>query len=312
MNERETALFREIEQFPLEDQPGPFPFSHRLARENGWSLEYAERVIGEYRKFLFLAAVSGKEVSPSDAVDQAWHLHLVYSRSYWDRLCTKVLKRPFHHEPARGGDEEKKRFQAAYLETLELYRSLLGQEPPEDIWARRPSEAESSTRYERVDREANLVIPRSTFKRGILTLGTVGTALLALALTASWWQAQASQVFDLRGPEFLALYGVMFLSIVAGGLLFRRSQREPEGVPSKGTPDLGVQELAFLSGGEVQVIQTALTSLLQKEALAVVPSTFKLFQKGPLPDDAPHLEKALYRHAGSVPGKTMAELRGSA
>ncbi|HVR85869.1 MAG TPA: TIGR04222 domain-containing membrane protein, partial [Planctomycetota bacterium] len=173
MNEREAALFQEIRQFPLEDQPGPFPFSHRLARENGWSLEYAERVIAEYRKFLFLAAVSGKEVSPSDAVDQAWHLHLVYSRSYWDRLCTKVLKRPFHHEPAKGGNENKKRFDAAYLGTLAGYRSLLGEEPPEDIWPPRRPEAEAPSRYERVDRGANVVIPRTTLRRGIVLLGAL-------------------------------------------------------------------------------------------------------------------------------------------
>ncbi len=41
----------------------------------------------EYRRFAFLAATAGHPVTPSDAVDQAWHLHLTYSRDYWDRFC---------------------------------------------------------------------------------------------------------------------------------------------------------------------------------------------------------------------------------
>ena len=59
----------------------------RLASENGWSREYAVRVMQEYRRFAFLAVAAGHPVSPSDAVDQAWHLHLVYTRSYWDEFC---------------------------------------------------------------------------------------------------------------------------------------------------------------------------------------------------------------------------------
>lgn len=46
-------------------------FSQRLARDNCWSLNYAQRVIKEYKKFAFLAVCAGHPVTPSDQVDQA-------------------------------------------------------------------------------------------------------------------------------------------------------------------------------------------------------------------------------------------------
>src|SRR5438309_235996 len=65
-------------------------FAARLARENGWSASYAARVIDEYKCFCFLAVTGDQEVTPSDAVDQAWHLHLTYSRDYWERFCPPI------------------------------------------------------------------------------------------------------------------------------------------------------------------------------------------------------------------------------
>ena len=70
-----------------------FSFAARLARENGWTVAYAERVIVEYKRFCFLAVTGTASATPSDAVDQAWHLHLTYSRDYWERFCPKVLGR---------------------------------------------------------------------------------------------------------------------------------------------------------------------------------------------------------------------------
>ncbi len=85
MNEQQTDLYRRIEEFSL-DQPGAaFPFVTRLARENGWSQDYANRVVGEYKRFAFLTVAAGHSVTPSNQVDQAWHLHLMYTQSYWTR-----------------------------------------------------------------------------------------------------------------------------------------------------------------------------------------------------------------------------------
>jgi hypothetical protein len=48
-------LLLRLESFEI-DEPGvAFPFSVRLARENGWSRSFARRVVDEYKRFVWLA-----------------------------------------------------------------------------------------------------------------------------------------------------------------------------------------------------------------------------------------------------------------
>jgi hypothetical protein len=105
-----SGLYERLAAFEFDKADAAFPFSARLARDNGWSREYAAAVLEEYRRFLFLAVAAGHPVTPSDQVDQAWHLHLLYTRSYWDDLCGDVLQRPLHHGPTRGGTAESEKF----------------------------------------------------------------------------------------------------------------------------------------------------------------------------------------------------------
>lgn len=109
-------------------------FERRLARENGWTPAQAARVMDEYRRFAFLAATAGHEVTPSDAVDQAWHLHLTYTRDYWERFCPEVLGTSLHHGPTEGGAGERHRFFEQYARTLQSYERAFGAAPPPDIW----------------------------------------------------------------------------------------------------------------------------------------------------------------------------------
>lgn len=138
MNRQQEQLFARIQAFEIDDTHAQTTFAQRLARENRWPLDYALRVIDEYKKFLFLAIAAGHPVTPSHIVDQAWHLHLTYTRSYWDRLCAGVLGRPLHHDPSRGGDEEERKYKQWYANTLESYQRLFGESPLRDIWPRHP------------------------------------------------------------------------------------------------------------------------------------------------------------------------------
>src|SRR5688500_10790891 len=108
-------------------------FTARVARENGWSRAHALDVVEEYRRYCFLACVAGRMMSPSDAVDQVWHLHLTYSRDYWDVFCGDVLRMPLHHEPSRGGGTELTRHRAQYADTLAEYERWFGA-PPAAYW----------------------------------------------------------------------------------------------------------------------------------------------------------------------------------
>lgn len=109
-------------------------FARRLSRETGWSQDFTRRAIAEYRRFLYLAARAGHPVTPSEEVDEVWHFHLLYTRSYWDDLCATVLGAPLHHAPTRGGRAEATKFTDWYERTLASYRQHFDAEPPAEIW----------------------------------------------------------------------------------------------------------------------------------------------------------------------------------
>ena len=153
-------LWSRLQNFALDDPHSRLPFSLRLARENGWSRHFAGRVIGEYKKFCYLAMTAGSPVSPSDSVDQAWHLHLIYTRSYWDDFCSRVLRRPFHHNPSKGGPEERDKFRGLYAETLDIYRRVFGLSPPGDIWPSAEARYAQSHAYCRIDMASSWVLPK--------------------------------------------------------------------------------------------------------------------------------------------------------
>ena len=80
MTSDQLALWQRLETHPLDDPAAALPFSLRLAQENTWPLGFTRRAVAEYRRFAFLAVAAGHPVSPPDAVDQVWHLHLLYTQ----------------------------------------------------------------------------------------------------------------------------------------------------------------------------------------------------------------------------------------
>lgn len=122
-------LMQQLEHFEF-----PPNFLSRLCEENHWSTRTGQDVLAEYKRFLYLAQVSPNPVTPSVLIDEAWHLHLIHTHSYWQDLCGKVLDRPLHHTPTEGGPVETAKFNDWYQRTIELYRQEFGTEPPPLIW----------------------------------------------------------------------------------------------------------------------------------------------------------------------------------
>lgn len=110
-------------------------FEEALAGRQGWALDFAERVADEYRGFLYLAATAGFEVTPSQAVDEAWHLHLALPH-YEEVLCRRILGRRLDHRPGTGEPDDEQRCGRQYVQTLELYEQVFHRPPPSDIWPR--------------------------------------------------------------------------------------------------------------------------------------------------------------------------------
>lgn len=256
MNQNQQELWNKIERFSLDCPTATQPFSARLARENGWSRDYAERVIFEYKRFIFLGCAAGHGVSPSEDVDQVWHLHLAYTKSYWKEFCGETLGREFHHVPADGGAEDGVKFGGWHQRTLESYERFFGEEPPCDIWPRRGGHRE----LQWVDRQRNWVIPKPR-------LALAGAALATLAAGCS--NIDTLNVFDWRGPDFLQFFWWFGAIILIAAALLRRQLIRGLKTPPAQTDEISAYDVAFLAGGGVLATNAALVGLADRKLASI-------------------------------------------
>ncbi|MFC7336680.1 glycine-rich domain-containing protein [Haloferula chungangensis] len=200
------SLLHDLENFEVDRSGIALPFAKRLARENGWREEFSERVMKEYFRFVFLAMRAGHPVTPSEQVDQAWHLHLCYTRSYWDRMCRELLGRPLHHGPTEGGEQEGKKFEDWYERTLESYRRIIGEDPPGDIWPSVKERFASAGAGRWVNPSDYWLVRKPSAKRAG-TLACVGLLSVATAGCAGMMVAKVS----VGEGFFLILFAVVVL-----------------------------------------------------------------------------------------------------
>ncbi|WP_294820414.1 hypothetical protein [uncultured Flavobacterium sp.] len=212
----EKQLWDKLERFGFDSEGTQLTFAKRLARENGWSAVYTHRVIGEYKKFLFLCCVSPTPVTPSDPVDQAWHLHLTYTRSYWDELCENTLKRKIHHNPTKGGNDEREKFDGCYTALQDIYLEKFKTPPPPDIWQGN-DERFSEVNFRRVSLDRYWLVPKPdhAFREIALQSLLVAGALLCI-------QAEPGTLF----------MGILLVAFVIAAI--RRKTKNKDGGKNKG------------------------------------------------------------------------------
>ncbi len=95
-----------------------------LVREEGWTIERADAVEFEYRRFLILAKMFPNErLTPSVDVDAFWHYHILDTRKYATD-CEHALGHFLHHSPSMKDAEHD---QAAVMDRMKsLYLSVFG------------------------------------------------------------------------------------------------------------------------------------------------------------------------------------------
>ncbi len=227
MNIQELTTWTRLSGLEFDAADTAFPFSARLARDNGWSPAFAAEAIEEYRKFCFLAVHAGHPVTPSDDIDQVWHLHLTYSRHYWDTLCRDKLERPLHHGPTQGGSAEGRKFHDWYEATLASYRRYFG-EPPNDVWPAASERFHERNDFVRINRCDVLTLDRAVLKRGALA-SLAGGGVLAVAHAVAQAESAAEGIPEL-GFAF-ALGAALLVALIVAAARSRR--RKPRGAAGK-------------------------------------------------------------------------------
>lgn len=97
------------------------PFANKTGLE-------PKNLLREMLKFLILCGKHEESLTPSLAVDEAWHNYILFTKSY-AIFCQNNFGKFIHHEP----DENEEKNSNRYDRTIELYCDHFGQ-PPTKIW----------------------------------------------------------------------------------------------------------------------------------------------------------------------------------
>jgi uncharacterized protein (TIGR04222 family) len=298
MRSDHSELLSRIESFDIDGGRVGLPFAARLARENGWSRARADRVVGEYKRFVFLSMTSDTPVCPSEDVDAAWHLHLTYTRSYWHRFCGEALGRPLHHEPTKGGPAEHEKHLAMYALTLSRYREAFGCDAPADVWSPAAARFGDDLNHRSVNTSKNWVVPKAP----VVGAAKLAVLLATLAVLVPGCEGGPNP-FALVGAKFLVFLIPMMIGAVALGRVIISNQRGPEPLADE-VPDLDWEQVAYLAGGPAR-LTTAAASRLVADGSAAVRGE-RLVPLGAPRDGASAVERAVF--AGLPVEKTTAAL----
>jgi hypothetical protein len=112
------------------------PLMQMMEKQMGANAEMAQRVVEEYRKFLFLAMRAGHQVIPPGIINDAWMTHMQSTHDYWENLGKMIAERPM-----AGGMDAKAMGSVgdAWAATLKSYEAIFGTKPPMDIWGSGPA-----------------------------------------------------------------------------------------------------------------------------------------------------------------------------
>jgi uncharacterized protein (TIGR04222 family) len=276
MTAHEHALWQRIETAPLIDADEDKLFVRKLALQNGWTHEFTERCVREYRKFVFLACASAHPVSPSDAVDQVWHLHLTYTQAYWKVFCPEILGKPLHHSPSKGGREESRKFEDWYTQTLNSYKTFFG-ETPADIWPTPKDKAdEDEALHRRVNARRYWIVPKPAWLPAFArSLGVLTAVLLVTGCSYSGFTTR----WNIDGPAYLGFYATL---IGAAVLLCRCARRKvtDRGGNLASAPNLSLYEAAFLAGGARRLLQAMVVRFHEAGVATLNDDGKKVISKG--------------------------------
>jgi len=104
----------------------------RTKKRIGWTDDFAELVLREYRRFLDICRSNPNDrISPSPVVDELWHDHILHTADYKD-FCDKHIGRFIHHAPV--GLDKRCDDIMTYVQFSFVYEHRFGETPSEFVW----------------------------------------------------------------------------------------------------------------------------------------------------------------------------------
>src|SRR5262245_27126155 len=116
--------------------------------------------------------------------------------------------------------------------------------------------------------------------------------------------------FDLPGPAFLTLYGILLAGAVVMALLLRRWLRQPPDDPAE-LPVLSPYEVAYLTGGEELAVNAALTRLVDEGVLDVDTGQRKVSMRTGMVGPVDPLERAILQATQGDEGQSIKDVRAA-
>jgi len=278
--EPQDALWQRIKDYSPDEPGAAYSFSQKLAVQQGWSAAYTQRAIEEYKKFMYLCCVLPAGASPSPATDEVWHLHLTYTKSYWEDFCRNTLQQDIHHNPSKGGSEEKEKYASLYQDTLVNYRNYFG-DPPADIWPQpgMPVIINHITQTEIPQSRPELYGQKKFF---------LPLLILLVPFVTCYFADGEANPYDLKGPQFLGFY---LMLVVAGIIalvvqLFHKKKRIDDYIDSLLGNGLSVFTATKCFYGNDRLVRLCLLDLLTRDKIIANENREESFRVKDLRPDA--------------------------
>lgn len=113
----------EVDNYPLPELLIP-----RIAKLYHHTEEIAADLVKEAKRMLYLRAVTGNPVSPSEEIDDAWHEMILFTKFY--QQFADFIGHFVHHNPTPGPPDGGK----MYANTKKMYEEVFGEKPNHDYW----------------------------------------------------------------------------------------------------------------------------------------------------------------------------------
>eukprot|EP00343_Euplotes_focardii_P009474 CAMPEP_0205828048 /NCGR_PEP_ID=MMETSP0206-20130828/33952_1 /ASSEMBLY_ACC=CAM_ASM_000279 /TAXON_ID=36767 /ORGANISM="Euplotes focardii, Strain TN1" /LENGTH=340 /DNA_ID=CAMNT_0053129497 /DNA_START=749 /DNA_END=1771 /DNA_ORIENTATION=+ len=110
----------------------PLNFDQYVSQELMVSLDQAQDMIFEYRRYIFLYGLTSFKLYPSEQVEKVWLIHMAFGPNYID-FCTKTISFVPYHVPYTGntnGYDDRQE----YANTLSFYQAVFNVLPCTSVW----------------------------------------------------------------------------------------------------------------------------------------------------------------------------------